>query len=564
MKKQILKDVEIIDILQNLYTCKSDSLESEKVEFKHFQNENSLYNSKDLAEEICAFANRDGGVVILGVVDSSNIINCNWKEQLAGFDITDFAELKNRLCGKLDPYVDLYIENISFDFKNYPVIHIPKISNMLVATKSGKVYIREGKQSRPMSPIEIETKIKSLHTYDWSAELIDIDILSSLDESCLESARLDYCQRRNIEPINLDKINFLEAIGATKNGKLNRGGLIFLGKKDIIEKYLGSYEYRFSRKTRTGFLLSNEIFSSCIWASIKKLKELFDQFNNEIELEFQSEKHKAPLLDKIAFHEACLNAIVHRDYSIDGMITINFLDDRMIISNPGYFYGGITADNIGYHEPRHRNKILANTLMLFQLVDRAGMGVFRMGLRSLMYGRSFPKFEQINDSISVTMETEYIHPEVFVIAVKYLNDFGIPELLLLNLINQNGYVSIPELEQKLSKISLDPWKLILFSIEKSKLKDYFLMVGNNKGIFIIPNKYFLDYFKSKKHLRASTNSEKHVRLYKHLKDIGEDSNENLKNILGFKHGSSISKFLKKADYIKSKGKSSNTRWFLLK
>ena len=275
-------------------------------------------------------------------------------------------------------------------------------------------------------------------------------------------------------------------------------------------------------------------------------------------------KYKAPLLDEIAFHEACLNAIVHRDYTIDGMISINFLDDKMVISNPGTFYGGVTAENIGYHEPRHRNKNLANILMLYQLVDRAGMGVFRMGLRSLMYGRSFPKFEQINDSISVSMETEYIHAEVFVIAVKYLPEMGVPELLLLNLINQNGYVSISELEQKLSKISVDTWKLIIYSLEQSKLKDYLIMIGNPKGIFITPNKYFSNYFKSKKRIKASSNSDKHVKIYKHLKDIGEDSNENLKNILGFKHASSMSNFLKETDYLKSKGKSINTRWFLNK
>ena len=225
MKKQIIKTEEIAAILEKLYSSPSDSLESERVEFKHFQNAHSLYNSKDLAEEICAFANNDGGIIIIGVIDSSNIKNCKWDDQLAGFGITDCAELKNRLCGKLDPYLDLYIENITYKFKNYPVIHIPQIKNMLVATKSGKVYIREGKQSRPMSPLEIESKIKSLQSYDWSSEPLDIELLISLDKHSLEDARLDYCNRRNIDPSTLNYLGFLEAIGATKNGQLNKGGL---------------------------------------------------------------------------------------------------------------------------------------------------------------------------------------------------------------------------------------------------------------------------------------------------------------------------------------------------
>jgi predicted HTH transcriptional regulator len=562
MKNRIISKIDLDLTFKKLHTTPSDELENEQLEFKCYDNSDSLFNSKNLAETVCAFSNNKGGAIVIGVVDSSNIVDNNWYKQLRGFQLSNLAELKNRLCGKLDPPLDLNIESVYFEQKEYIVIHIPQELNQLVATKSGKMFIRDGKQSRPMSPVEIEQHVKSLQSYDWSNELIDVDILESLDLIALNEARLDYCNRRKIQLDDISELKFLESIGATKNGKLLKGGLIFLGTKDIIEKQLGSFEYRFSRKTRGGHLRANEIWTANIWFSLKKVKELFSQFNNNIELEFRGENYKAPMLDEIAFHEAFLNSVVHRDYSIDGMISINFTDDNLILTNPGNFYGGVTANNIAIHEPRHRNKALANILMLFHLVDRAGMGVFRMGARSLMYGRSFPKFEERSDSISVSMDTEYIHAEVFVVAVGNINEFGLTELLMLNLINQNGYISITELESKLEKITKNPWEVIQESFNKTKIKNYFVLEGSNKGIFITPNNIYKDYFKSKRYFKPASNSDKHVLIYRHLKENIEDSNENLKNILGFKHASSMSNFLKKAAYLRSKGTGKNRRWSL--
>ena len=55
--------------------------------------------------------------------------------------------------------------------------------------------------------------------------------------------------------------------------------------------------------------------------------------------------------------------------------------------------------------------------MTHNLVDRAGMGVLRMGLGSLKYGRAFPSFREQSDAVEVTMEAEYLRPGVAVLAI---------------------------------------------------------------------------------------------------------------------------------------------------
>lgn len=554
--------MDIKKLLNALKSAPSEQYESEIVEFKNYADERALHNSKDLVTEISALSNTKGGEIIIGVIDSSDIPNHEWKKQLNGFPKTDLDILKERICGKINPKIEIKVEEIYFESKNYLVLHIPNVKHSLVTTSSGKTYIRIGKSSLPANPQQIHDLVKNLQSYDWSSEdvISDKGSLSLLNSNALKEAKLDFCKRRKIDVSSMSNANFLEAIGATKNGILNKGGLLFLGKTDSIIKILGLYEYRFSWRTDNGNLKINEVWSDCIWNSIKVAKKYFSKCNESIEIFWEKTSYELNTLDEQAFHEAYLNSIVHRDYSIDGMNVVNFKGNEIIITNPGSFYGGVNSENISYHEPRHRNKILAKILMDFQLVDRAGMGVLRMGLNSLKYGRKFPSFRESNDNIEVTMEASYFKDGVFVLTQKYLPDCGIVELYIVNKLFNKGAESISLIENKLSKIVKDTWKQILNAIDKKDFKHFFELKGNYTGVYICPVEMIHSFFKIEKPFNASPNSDKHVNLYKFLKEYGAASNKEIMAHLGFGSPSSTFQFLAKCMYLENFGKGRSSRW----
>lgn len=450
-----VQDFDFNALFENLKDNPSEMYESEEIEFKNYQNENALHNSKELAEEISAISNLKGGIIIIGVKDSSEIKNSNWTEQLHGFCQVDLDTTKERIIGKIKPAVDLKLNYLDFEGKSYLCISIPHRNDSIVSTSSGKTCIREGKSSRPGSPDEIEQLVKSLQFYDWSAQDLHIDIDEALDPISLDEAFQDYIERREISDSEISKNSFLEAIGVTKNGILNNGGLMFLGKSNCIKKYLGNYEYRFTWKLKNGELKANEVWSECLWKCVKIAKRYFSNCNSKISFEFQGADYTFYQLDEIAFHEDFLNALVHRDYSHEGMVSINFTGNQLKINSPGNFYGGVNSENIVFHEPRHRNKSLAQTLMLFQLVDRAGVGITRIGLSSLKYGRAFPEFVSKSDNIEVIMEAEYLRTEIFVIT-RTKTDLGIVDLFILNSVYGTGSISTNELENRLKKITEKP------------------------------------------------------------------------------------------------------------
>jgi hypothetical protein len=279
-----------------------------------------------------------------------------------------------------------------------------------------------------------------------------------------------------------------------------------------------------------------------------------------IKLTFQGKSYDVQLLDRTAFHEAFLNALVHRDYSVDGMVSVNFTGDKLIITSPGTFYGGVTSENIAKHEPRHRNKALAKMLMVYHLVDRAGMGVLRMSVSSLRYGRDFPTFSQRGDSIEVSMEARFIRAGVFAIANDGNKVYGITDLLILNSVFEKGYVGVPALTKLLSKVNNNPWESIVASVDSL---DCVELCGTKDGLFVRVVPTWNSVLDVQKSFRITAASKKHVELYKFLFRHGKASNADIKSYLGHKHTSQTSVFLRTAAYTRRSGRGPSAVWSLV-
>ena len=292
--------ITVLPILAALKDTPSERLESDGIEFKEYRSENALHNAKDLAEEISALANRQGGIIIVGVRDSSNVSGGQLASQLVGFPRVDLHTTRERLAGKLRPKLELDLTEVQFEGKNYLVIGIPHRLDTLVATTSGKVCIREGKSSRPMEPDEIQQAVKALQDYDWSAEIVDLSPANALNTQAVAEGKADFTKRR--ESAQATTGDFLEAIGVTVNGKLSKAGLIFLGKAPVIRSLLGNFEYRFSRKTRTGQLVVNDVWDDCLWNTIKRAQCHFDELNVKTQLRFRGRKYDVQLLDPVGEH----------------------------------------------------------------------------------------------------------------------------------------------------------------------------------------------------------------------------------------------------------------------
>jgi ATP-dependent DNA helicase RecG len=96
-----------------------------------------------------------------------------------------------------------------------------------------------------------------------------------------------------------------------------------------------------------------------------------------------------------ALREAIINAAVHRDWLSPQPTTVEYIGDRVTVTSPGGFIGGIHPSNIITHPSVPRYRSLAEAVSSLRLAEREGIGVDRMVSDMLALGHPEPHIEEI-------------------------------------------------------------------------------------------------------------------------------------------------------------------------
>ena len=109
-----------------------------------------------------------------------------------------------------------------------------------------------------------------------------------------------------------------------------------------------------------------------------------------------------------AAREVVVNAVAHRDYSIQGDgVRLYIFADRMEVTSPGDLPGPVTVDNI-VEERFSRNPIIVQVLSDMGFIERLGYGVDRMITLMKQKGLPAPAFEETAGGVRVTLRNEQV------------------------------------------------------------------------------------------------------------------------------------------------------------
>ena len=328
--------------------------ESEIIEFK-----SELTNN--IAKEVVAFLNINGGTIYIGYKDDGSI--CGLSDVKKEFD-----RLSNILYDSIEPnasfLISMSIETI--DKKDIIILSVlkgidkPYYLKSYGMTNKG-VFIRVGATVKPATNKLIKEMI-----IDSSNVTFEKNI--SINQNLNFLYTIKYFKNKGL---NLEEKE-MKFLGLKNNNKYTNLGLLLSDENPYTIKIAVYEDYEKSNfidmKELQGSLL--EIFEETI-----TYLNLYNKKSGKIKGFRRYDIYDYP---KEVLREIIVNAICHRDYSIGGSILINIYKDKIEVVSLGGLYGNLTIEDIKLGTSVSRNPMLVNIFHHLGLVDSYGSGIPRI------------------------------------------------------------------------------------------------------------------------------------------------------------------------------------------
>ena len=343
-----------------------------------FDRKSGRLAARDLAPHLSAFANGSGGLIVVGMEDDSRITGVSADKENS-FRQAAFDNLQ------IPPEYKVEVIPCTLDTGaagNIMLFHIAPSANEIIKLKSGEAYLRVGDSSRKLSAEQLAALEYSKGIKSYESRIIDDATLDDLDQDLIRqyTALLD--------PAVSSPLDVLKGRGLLKekrgNYSITVAAMLLFGKSPT--QYMPGARVRFLRyegvtaEVGSQFNLVKDITLE------KPLHELLTEGQKLLESqmrEFQQLSRdgvfrKIPEYPAFAWLEGLVNAVTHRDYSIQGdYIRITMFDDRIEFTSPGRLPSIVTVDNIQTTR-FSRNPMIARVLSDFGWVRELNEGVKRI------------------------------------------------------------------------------------------------------------------------------------------------------------------------------------------
>ena len=440
--KRLPSREEILALLDRLEQEPADALESDVLDFKRWQDARA--SMTEAIEAAVCFANADGGVIVFGVRDRV----VGRRQAISGCTGYDVDTWQRAIYDATRPNLTVEIEELLVPEGNLLLVRVPRGPAPPYGTAAGLYQIRVGKNCMPYSPEAFQRRQVTLGAIDWSAQPAEGLGLDALDG--VEIARL----RNTIESLRpqsplllLSDQELLEAIGAVRDGELTRAGLLLLGRRTVLARVLPQHEVIYLYESTPVDIGFREDLKAPQLYIIQRTQELIQhpERNPVHTLRLGLFHIQIPAYPEESFREAILNALIHRDYLEPGSIYVHHRQRDMVVSSPGGFIGGITPQNILHHEPKARNRLLAEMFQKIGLVERAGIGRRRIFIPPLAHGKRPPVYEADEHTVTLTLyDDDYDEAMATFIAKGQQagRQFDLDELLLLSYLREHSEIDL--------------------------------------------------------------------------------------------------------------------------
>lgn len=381
---------ELLELIHNL--------ENSGVEFKRDTVENYR-----LAKELVAFANLEGGTVLLGVDDDGSIVGTT-RDNLEEWVMT---LCRDKIRPELIPYFEM-LRDVE-PGKNVAVVRVTRGWNVhhLWHDNHRTYCIRVGTQSREASPEELQRLFQQRGAFRAELRPLSGTSLESLDRRRLRDYFVRIRGQAVPEDGALDEwrsllVNTEMMVQDNEDTPATLAGVLLFGRNPtrlLPQAGIDAVAYPGTEKDY------NAKERAELRGPLTPLQQLDEQGRAQVvenglveqALEFiirntgvatdladgaRLEERRA--YPEEALRETLVNALVHRDYLLSSTnIELSIYEDRLEVVSPGRLPNGITPERMRVGCRAARNQLLKDVMRDYGYLEHMGMGVPRKIVKSM-------------------------------------------------------------------------------------------------------------------------------------------------------------------------------------
>ena len=332
------------------------------------------------ARELVALANAIGGKILLGVRDDGTVIGTRDSNSLRA-RIQDIA----RNC---DPSVQVHAEPVG----TVIAVHVRESASKPVQCSEG-FFLRQGAVTQKLSRDEIRDMFRFEGTVRFDlAPCPRFHYPNDFDRGKFDTW-LDLSGITGQPRVEDVLVNIEAAERANGTLLFRNAGVLFFARNPrrfFPEAYITCL---LARGTDKAHILDRKDFDGGVVADIEEALRFVER-NTRTAYRIEGlKRNNIPEYPTNALREAITNAVMHRDWFMDGAnVFVEIYTDRIEVVSPGSLPRGLHLTDLGSRSIR-RNALLADLLHHIDFIEKAGTGIRRIRNEARAQGCPEPKFE---------------------------------------------------------------------------------------------------------------------------------------------------------------------------
>jgi len=369
----------------------------------------------DIGRTLVAFANADGGELLVGVEDDGSVTGLPFNEE----QLAVLLQAPSTHVHPDTPLPPVTKSVVALDGKSVLYLSISKGVDFVYLTSDGRCIRREDRESVPDTAERIVHSREEDKSRVWDREVVYSAKLSDLDLDMVASVAGQVAYGISVEKC----LQYFDLAEFTPDGLRLKNSALALFAKDVRrwhprcqvrimtvkgQERLSAPEYNVVKDDVVAGNIMTLVDSA--WERLTLAMAQQPTFTETARFETNY------MYPQLACREALLNAIVHRDYAIEGRgIEVSIYSDRMEIASPGTLLSTVSLSDLvelrGVHESR--NPLIARVLREVGLVREMGEGVTRIFNVMRTNGLAQPQLRDGSDSFAVALYNKSLYePDV--------------------------------------------------------------------------------------------------------------------------------------------------------